>query len=71
MYEYYKLVGISLLFFLFSCAGDSGGSGIYGLKEGSKPINDAEELQYKKALIRCHKTGGSRIVKIKGKLRCF
>ncbi|NRA44609.1 MAG: hypothetical protein HRU09_06590 [Oligoflexales bacterium] len=55
---------------VLSCAG-GGSGGVYGLSEGSKPINQKEELQYKKALIRCHKTGGSRIVKIKGKLRCF
>ena len=39
--------------------------------ESSRPINQSEETEYKKALIRCHKTGGSRVVKIDGVLRCF
>ncbi|MBP6217841.1 MAG: hypothetical protein KA436_04565 [Oligoflexales bacterium] len=38
---------------------------------GSDPLNGTEAQLYEQALIRCHKTGGSRIVKIQGRLRCF
>ena len=56
---------------IFACAAGSGGG--YGgkLTEGSKPVNKKEEVLYKQALIRCHKTGGTRVVKIAGQLRCF
>ena len=55
-----------------SCAGGGGGKEIGGKgNESSKPINRTEEIQYKQALIRCYKTGGSRIVKITGVLRCY
>ena len=37
----------------------------------SKPLNKKEEIEYNAALIRCHKTGGTRIVKINQNLRCF
>ncbi|MDD9951302.1 MAG: hypothetical protein OXT67_07015 [Zetaproteobacteria bacterium] len=37
----------------------------------SKPVNKKESIAYKQALIRCHKTGGTRIVKINSVLRCF
>ena len=46
-------------------------SGISANEGGSSPINDAEALQYEKAVARCYKTGGSRVVKIMGKLRCY
>lgn len=56
-----------------SSGGDwGGGGGIHG--EGlpsSEPINATEAREYKRALLRCHKTGGTRIVKIMGKLRCY
>ena len=50
-------------------AGGSGGSGNPG--ESSKPINAEEEKEYRKALTRCYKTGGTRIVKIKNYLHCY
>ena len=37
----------------------------------SEPINPKEDKIQKQSLIRCYKTGGSRIVKIDGVLRCF
>ena len=64
----------SLLWALFSisCAGGGGsGSHLSGNKGGSSPINAQEEVQYKKALLKCYKTGGNRVVKIQGKLRCY
>ena len=54
---------------LLSCA--SGSGGIAGNENGSEPINDKEALEYKKAIVRCYKTGGIRVVKIMGELRCY
>lgn len=55
-----------------SCAvGGGGGGGTAGNETGSEPINDKEALEYKKATVRCYKTGGSRVVKIMGELRCY
>lgn len=55
-----------LLFFVGACASqakvDSG---------NSIPLTEKENSLYKQAMVRCHKTGGTRIVKINGKLRCF
>lgn len=71
-------LAISLLWifaFVSGCAGGGGGGGAGGSSRsdmpGSEPINPSESREYKRALLRCHKTGGSRIVKITGKLRCF
>ena len=40
-------------------------------ENGSDPVNTDEAVQYKKALLRCYKSGGSRVVKMMGELRCF
>ena len=40
-------------------------------EDGSEPINEVEQREYMKAIRRCHKMGGSRIVKVQGELRCF
>ena len=58
------IMGLSL-----SCAAGSGG--VAGNEGGSEPINDKEAVEYKKAIVRCYKTGGSRVVKIMGELRCY
>lgn len=42
-----------------------------GNEGGSQPLNEVEEVEYKKSLLRCYKTGGSRIVKIAGELKCY
>ena len=55
-----------------SCQSD--GTDQTAIKEnnnGSKPINKEEEAQYKRAILKCYKTGGTRVVKITGKLRCY
>jgi len=46
-------------------------SGSYGNEGGTSPINSEEELQYNQAIVRCYKTGGTRVVKILGRLRCY
>ena len=38
---------------------------------GSEPINQEEKVAYKRALLQCYHSGGTRIVKIQGNLRCF
>jgi hypothetical protein len=64
------LIVILMLPFAVSCAG-GGGGGVIGNQGGSDPINQDEAVNYQKAINRCYKTGGSRIVKIEGRLRCF
>jgi len=59
------LLSIGLTF--ASCAGNS----IPGNENGSEPINDQEATEYKKAIVRCYKTGGTRVVKVMGELRCY
>lgn len=54
---------------LTGCETTSGS--VRGNEGGSEPLSDQEALEYQKAVTRCHKTGGSRIVKIKGELRCY
>ena len=54
---------------LLACASGGGGAGKLG--QSSTPINKKESILYKQAIIRCHKTGGTRVIKINGILRCF
>jgi hypothetical protein len=60
---------LALVFIALSGCSTSGT--VAGNEAGSSPINPAEELEYKKAITRCYKTGGSRVVKIMGELRCY
>lgn len=62
---------IVLLASVFSGCATNGDDPAHIEGESSVPVNKHEETQYKQALIRCHKTGGSRIVKINGELRCY
>lgn len=58
-----------------SCQGGGmgGGSegGNAGNEGGSEPVNPTEERAYKRAILKCYKTGGSRVVKIEGQLMCY
>ena len=56
---------------LSACAGVSGPGHVMGNEKGSAPANNAEVPEYKKAVLRCYKSGGSRVVKIEGRLRCY
>ena len=47
------------------------GGPIAGNEGGSMPINDQEAHEMQKSVNRCHRTGGTRVVKIKGELKCF
>ena len=60
-----------LLVVLMVAACASGSGGTLQNDSGTLPLNGKEEIQYKQELLRCYKTGGSRIVKIEGRLRCF
>ncbi len=55
---------------LQACAG-GGGGGPSGNDGGSEPINSSEDRDYKRAVLKCYKTGGSRVVKIEGRLMCY
>lgn len=57
---------------LSSCQSSGSGTGaISGNENGSEPANNSETNEYKKAIVRCYKTGGTRVVKIMGQLRCY
>jgi hypothetical protein len=57
---------------LTACAGGAGGGGSNsGNDNGSSPINAQEERDYKRAINKCYKTGGSRVVKVEGQLMCY
>lgn len=51
--------------------GCASGGAIKANAGGSEPLNEEEKVEYQQELVRCHKTGGTRIVKIEGHLRCF
>jgi hypothetical protein len=55
---------------LVACS-TGGGGGVSGNDNGSEPVNNNEALEYKKAVVRCYKTGGTRVVKIMGQLKCY
>jgi hypothetical protein len=58
------LMLVLTLFFTFRCAHDP-------FTEGTQPANEKERIKFHQALLRCNKTGGSKIIKIMGKTRCF
>ncbi len=64
----YLLFSQLLLAFLSGCASSSG---VIGNDKGSEPINEKETVQYRQAVLKCYKTGGTRVVKIQGKLQCY
>jgi hypothetical protein len=61
--------GLLLIVFFSGCQ-TGGGSGPTG-EGSSSPANEAESLEYQKAINRCVRTGGSRVVKIMGELKCY
>jgi hypothetical protein len=46
-------------------------NGVPGNENGSTPASEGEAVEYKKAINRCYKSGGTRVVKIMGELRCY
>jgi hypothetical protein len=66
------LLGGLILISLMACqTGGGGGGSITGNEAGSQPSNDVEASEYQRAVNRCHRTGGTRVVKIMGELRCY
>ncbi len=63
------IAGLSLVV-LGACA-TTGPGNVAGNDNGSAPVNDKETVDYQKAVLKCYKSGGSRVVKITGDLRCF
>ena len=47
------------------------GGTVAGNEGGSQPVNEQEGYEMQKAVNRCHRTGGSRVVKIRGELKCY
>jgi hypothetical protein len=47
------------------------GGSVAGNEGGSEPVNSQEAFEFQKAVNRCHRTGGTRVVKIKGELKCY
>ena len=48
-----------------------GASGELQNEGGSNPVNESELKDYKRAVLRCNKMGGTRVVKVRGKLLCY
>ena len=65
------LLGGLILISLMACQTGGGGGSITGNEAGSQPSNDVEASEYQRAVNRCHRTGGTRVVKIMGELRCY
>lgn len=66
-----KFVASIQLVVMLSLTGCAGGAMTSGNDGGSTPINANEELAYKRAINKCYKTGGSRVVKVEGQLLCY
>lgn len=62
-----RVLGTVLTVMFLSACASGGGSN----KGGSEPLNETEARQYKSQLLKCYKTGGSRVVKVEGQLRCY
>ncbi len=58
---------------LSACSNGGGwtGGNVAGNEGGSEPVNSQEAFEFQKAVNRCHRTGGTRVVKIKGELKCY
>ena len=61
----------ALTLLLSACSSMGGSLTVTGNENGTQPVNQKEAVEYQKAILKCYKTGGSRIVKISGELRCF
>ncbi len=66
-----RLATLTLTMATLATISGCNGMQVAGNDTGSEPVNDEEHRQYMKEIRRCHKMGGSRIVKVQGELRCF
>lgn len=62
---------LASLLSLTSCQGGLGGRSVMGNEGGSEPVNEIEAAEMQQAVNRCHRSGGTRVVKIRGQLRCY
>lgn len=67
MKTFAALFTMCAVFVLSSCQT----GGVSGNEEGTAPANEIEAHDYQKAVNRCHRTGGTRVVKIMGELKCY
>lgn len=66
----FALLMISAMAVITGC--QTGGLGVLqGNEGGSEPISEQEAYEMQKAVNRCHRSGGTRVVKIRGELRCY
>ena len=65
------LMSLVVLMAISACSTSSGSGEVRGNDNGSVPVNENEAVEYQKAINRCTRTGGTRVVKIKGELRCY
>ena len=56
---------------LFSGCQSMGPGVVQGNENGSLPISEQEAFDMQKAVNRCQRSGGTRVVKIRGELRCY
>ncbi len=66
-----SLVISTFLIFATSLSSCQSGFTLTGNEGGSVPVNDQEGYELQKAVNRCHRTGGTRVVKVKGELKCY
>ena len=65
------LVAVSMILSACSNGGAWTGGSVAGNEGGSEPVNAQEAFEFQKAVNRCHRTGGTRVVKIKGEIKCY
>lgn len=69
-----KFMGsLALLLLVSSCqtSGGGGSTAVSGNENGSEPVNADDASAMQRAVNRCHRTGGTRVVKIMGELKCY
>lgn len=66
-----RLLAIILLGICATSCATGGASAVRGNENGSTPVNEKEAYEYQHAINRCHRTGGTRVVKVMGELRCY
>jgi hypothetical protein len=70
MQAFVQSIMVSLMLLVSSCQMFGRGP-VVGNEGGSIPISDQEAVDMQKAVNRCHRSGGTRVVKIRGELRCY
>lgn len=67
----FRIVIFSCLFICLTSMSACQSLALQGNDGGSEPLNEVELLEMQRSVNRCHRNGGSRVVKIKGALRCY